>query len=203
MELITQTCLDDLKLTGYTYLAYRTLVNDLLTQNQSTGTDHSTKMLEYTRLNVQRMNKWDKRIELNQDLIRLAKKMTNEQLWVVLTEGWCGDAAQNLPVINKVAQQNDKIELKLLLRDQHPDLMDEYLTNGARSIPKLIVYDKSTGSKLFEWGPRPKPIQDLLYQIKNNLDFSYEQFALQTHTWYAKDKGNTLQKELLALLKSI
>ncbi|MTI40529.1 thioredoxin family protein [Fulvivirga lutimaris] len=184
---------------GLTYHEYRQLIDSLLKINQTTGNNHSEKQLVYTRLNVQRMNKWDKITKLNADLIKAVENINTPQKWLILTEAWCGDAAQNLPAIQKIADLNDNIEVRYLLRDENLDIMDAYLTDGSRSIPKLIILD----NELTNWGPRPAPAQQILKDYKKDESMSYDQFSINLHTWYAKDKGKTLQSEFISLLASL
>src|SRR5690606_26509598 len=123
---------------------YRELIDKLRSQNKTTGEDHSEDMLNYTDLNISRMNKWDKRFELSADVLALLKNTNRKEAWVVLTEAWCGDAAHAIPVMAKMAAASPNIDLHLVLRDENLDLMDQYLTNGGRSIPKLIRVDAET-----------------------------------------------------------
>lgn len=196
-EVITQ----DLIASSMDYRSYRKLLNDLFEEGKTTGTNHSESMMNYAKLNLQRMKKWDKIAKLSDELLLQLSKIKKKQDWIVLTEGWCGDAAQNLPVINKIAEASEYVTLRLLLRDENLDVMDCYLTNGGRSIPKLIIQDSETKSEIGTWGPRPEPAQQVMFEMKEAGDFSYELFSEKTHTWYAKDKTQTLQKELLAILK--
>lgn len=187
---------------GLTYKEYRALIDALLKINQTTGTNHSEKQLGYTRLNVQRMNKWDKITKLNTDLVEAVEKIDAAQKWLILTEAWCGDAAQNLPAIQKIADLNDNIEVRYLLRDENLDIMDAYLTDGGRSIPKLIVLDAKL-NELANWGPRPAPAQQIFKDYKKDESVSYDEYSVNLHTWYAKDKGNTLQSEFSLLLSGL
>jgi len=102
-----------------------------------------------------------------------------------------------LPIIAKMADISSHISLKILLRDENLDIMDAFLTNGGRSIPKLICLDANTLELKWDWGPRPAPAQDLLRIHKTKPDESHEDFVKQVQLWYAKDKSRTLQKELL------
>lgn len=183
---------------GLTYAEYRDLIARLLAINKTTGEDHSEKMIEYTKLNEQRMNKWDKITRITPELDEKIKTLHTKQRWLVLTEAWCGDAAQNLPVIHKIAELSPNVELRLLLRDENLDVMDAYLTNGGRSIPKLIILDEALAPKN-TWGPRPAAVQEILKEMKAG-DITYEEFAVKAHTWYAKDKTLSLQKELLEII---
>ncbi|MEO9966377.1 MAG: thioredoxin family protein [Reichenbachiella sp.] len=185
------------------YESYRTLIENLLKENKATGSNHSESMINYSQLNLQRMKKWDKVIKLSDDLQVAIDKIDKDQTWVALTEGWCGDAAQNLPLVNKIAESNEHINLHLLLRDENLELMDCHLTNGGRAIPKLVILDTETKEVLGTWGPRPKPIQEMLAEMKSKDDFSYEYFSLLSHTWYAKDRSQTAQSEFLSLLQGL
>ena len=185
---------------GMSYEAYRLLIDQLLSENKTTGDNHSESMVDYAKLNMQRMNKWDKIFKPSDELVEVIKSINKPVYWVVLTEGWCGDAAQNLPVIAKLASMNSNITLSLLLRDENLDVMDAYLTNGGQSIPKLIMIDEHL-NELGQWGSRPQPVQDILMDLKaKGGAFSYDEFGVAAHTWYAKDRTKTLQQELLELL---
>lgn len=186
---------------GLTYDEYRKLTGELLALNKTTGDNHSEKMIEYTQLNEKRMNKWDKIAKIIPSLENSVKSIKAPQKWLVLTEAWCGDAAQNLPFINKLAELNPNIQLHLLLRDENLDVMDAYLTNGGRSIPKLIILDDEL-NELAQWGPRPAPAQEKLLKMKEG-GMTYEEYAIELHTWYGKDRGAAFQTEMEALLSSI
>lgn len=189
---------------GISYSTYRTLIDEKYAEGKTTGTNHSESMLNYTKLNVQRMNKWEKVTKLSDEIISLAKQVDKHQYWMLLTEGWCGDAAQCLPLIQKVAELNDNIDLKILLRDENPEVMDAYLTDGGKSIPKLVILDGDTLDEIIVWGPRPEPAQQMMRDHKANPDvMTGAEFATKLHTWYAKDRGQTLQQEFVDLLKSI
>jgi hypothetical protein len=121
-------------------------------------------------------------------------------LWMVITETWCGDSAQNLPIIAKTAELNDKIDLRILLRDSNSDIIDHYLTDGqSRSIPILVAFDLY-GNELFKWGPRPDTAKTLVTNLKHD-GFSKEEFNQQLHLWYGRNRGKELESELLQILK--
>ena len=127
---------------GISYEAYRSLVSDFLTSGKSTGIEQSEALLDYSMLNDRRMKRLDKTIQLSEETITTAKSVQEPVTWLVLSEGWCGDAAQTLPIINKIANQSDFIDLKIVLRDENEELMNQFLTNGGKSIPKLIALNK-------------------------------------------------------------
>jgi hypothetical protein len=183
------------------YAAYKKLIEDLLAEGKSTGPHQSAAFTHYSQLNVQRTHRLEKTMQLLPEVTELALQVTRAQTWLVLTEGWCGDAAQSIPVMHAIAQANPLIKLRFLLRDENLELMDQYLTNGvSRSIPKLIALDASQ-EELFSWGPRPAPLQELFYRMKaEGLAFDASKEELQR--WYNKDKTITIQQEIAALLKN-
>jgi len=182
------------------YITYRKLIDTLLLEGKTTGPNQSASLTEYAKLNVSRMKRVDKTIQILKDLQNIIEDIDYGQTWVVITEGWCGDAAQSVPVFYALSKLNQKINLQLVLRDQNLELMDKYLTNGSRSIPKLIVTKTENLEEIFNWGPRPQPLQKIFYELRGK-DMAYMQIAEQLHAWYFKDKTITTQQELLALFE--
>lgn len=195
-QVITQETLHN----GYSFQEYMELIENLLAENKTTGTDHSQFMVDYTRLNMQRMRRLIKTTLLLNELRETLDVLQKKMAWVVLTEGWCGDAAQIVPVIAEIARYSDKIDLHLLLRDEHPEVMDAYLTNGTRSIPKLICLEAGSLQELGSWGPRPASAQQMVLEGKK-LNISKEAFIERVHKWYADNKTLDTQKELLEKIK--
>lgn len=184
------------------YSAYRTLVSQLLAEGKSTGPNQSEDLTNYSKLNDRRMQRLDKTIKINQETCTFIQNIDQQQTWLVITEGWCGDAAQNVPVINKLAELNAKINLRLVLRDENLALMDQFLTNGGRSIPKLIALD-SDHNVLFTWGPRPSTATQMVVDYKNEHGVLDAAFKQDLQVWYNKDKGQTLQADFKALLETV
>jgi hypothetical protein len=182
------------------YDEYRQMINSLLEQGKTTGTNHSDAMLHYTKMNVQRMKRIDKRAKLTDSLIEQLDELDRPLIWLVITEAWCGDAAQNVPVIAKMAAQNDNIDLKFILRDQNLEIMDNYLTNGGRSIPKLVCLDADTLDELGTWGPRPEVAQQMAMKWKEDPEVSKEDWAKNLHKWYARNRTKELQAEFEELI---
>ncbi|HZE83276.1 MAG TPA: thioredoxin family protein [Puia sp.] len=178
------------------YTAYKKLIEDLLVEGKSTGPHQSEAFNHYSQLNLQRMHRLEKTMQLLPDLKERVQQVGKAQIWLVLTEGWCGDAAQSIPVMNAFAQENSLIRLQFILRDENLDLMDQYLTNGiARSIPKLIALDAVSHEELFNWGPRPAPLQELFYRMKGG-GMAFDAIKEELQRWYNKDKTITIQQEL-------
>lgn len=182
-----------------TYEAYKQLVEELLAAGKATGPQQSEAMIHYSQLNVQRMHRVEKTMQILTEVSERLIRINRPQTWLVLTEGWCGDAAQSLPVIKALADLNPQIRLRILLRDENPELMDRYLTNGvSRSIPKLIAVDPATGNELFTWGPRPTALQESFYGMRSE-GLPYDVIKEELQRWYNKDKTVTIQQELATL----
>lgn len=186
---------------AYSYESYLELLNRLFEEGKTTGNDHSEAMLNYAKINLQRMNRLNKTIKLSDEIKSALDEIQEAQTWLVISEGWCGDAAQNLPAIAKIAEQSEFIDLKIILRDENLEVMDEFLTNGGRSIPKLIALNKANLTLLGTWGPRPQVAQDMVKEFKKIPDGDYQEFQKDLQLWYAKDKSNSLQTEFIGLLK--
>lgn len=181
------------------YSEYRTLVADLLSENKSTGFTQSEALFKYSFLNDRRMKRLDKTSKLTEETVGKLKEVKEPQRWLVLTEGWCGDAAQNLPVINKLAEENPNIDLKLVLRDENLELMDNFLTNGGRSIPKLIALNEKN-DVLFTWGPRPSVATKMIADYKEANGTVDAKVKEDLQVWYNKNKGENVQEDILSLL---
>lgn len=186
--------------TSYSYQEYRKLVSDLLAEGKSTGPNQTEDLTHFSMLNVKRMDRLDKKIELSEDTILRLQKLDKKQLWLVLTEGWCGDAAQNLPVIEKMAKQSSHIELRLILRDENPEVMNLFLTNGARAIPKLISFDEEF-NVLFTWGARPSIATQMVTDYKAKHGKLDPEFKKNLQVWYNKDKGQNVQSDVVTLIE--
>jgi hypothetical protein len=185
------------------YETYVHHMDDMLAQGRTTGPDQSEAFIHYTQLNQQRMHRIGKTIVLLPSAEALMRKITLPQTWLVLTEAWCGDAAQSVPVMHALASVNPLIDLRFLLRDENPGLMDRYLTNGvSRSIPKLIGLDTTTLEELFTWGPRPAPLQKMFLKMRNEGG-EYHAIKEELQRWYNKDGTATIQQELSALAAGV
>lgn len=188
---------------SHSYSEYRKLVSDLLLEGKSTGNEQSENLTHYSSLNVTRMDRLDKTIKIPDENILKLKNLGNHYIWLVISEGWCGDAAQIMPVLNKmVIASEDKIEMKIVLRDENEDLMKLFLTNKKKAIPKLIIIDKATGNLIGSWGPRPKGATDLINDYKNKFGVIDEKVKTELQLWYLKDKGLSTQNEVIDLMQN-
>ncbi len=182
---------------GMSYSQYRDLINRLMAVQKTTGNDQSEAFLHYTRLNIARMDKWDKRYEPTADALNLMRQVDEKQIWLVISEAWCGDAAHSVPVIAKLAAASEAVEFKLVLRDEEEELMDLFLTNGARSIPKLIRLNADTLEVLDTWGSSPAELNELKQSLKR-AEVSKEEFNKAVQIWYARNRGQAIESEIIS-----
>ena len=200
-ELTTEELLQNGIAKGISYQDYRLLMDNLSSEGKATGQEVSKEMIDYTLLNQRRMKRLDKTLKINDDSIEKIKGYDQKNVtWLVLTESWCGDAAQTLPMINKVATLNDNITLKIILRDENLDIMNRFLIHGAMSIPKLVMIDNISGEVLGEWGSRPKNLEQMVIDFKNQHGVLTTSFKEELQVWYNTDKGQSILKDLLVLL---
>jgi hypothetical protein len=115
---------------------------------------------------------------------------------LVIAEDWCGDASSTVPILARFADAVPGMSLRVLRRDEHPELMDRYLTNGSRSIPIVIVLDESF-LELGHWGPRPAVLQ--AWVLANRPLVPKAELYPQIRKWYARDRGETTLREVLAI----
>ncbi len=118
---------------------------------------------------------------------------------MIITEDWCGDSAQNIPFLLKMTESNPNIEFKIIYRDQNTDIIDMYLTNGGRAIPKIVGFN-SEGNELLQWGPRPEYAKQLVKDWKES-GLTKEEFNEKLHLWYGRDRGKTLEVEFASILE--
>ncbi len=180
------------------YVEFKNYSEKIVTSLENAELKEEEKSLfEYRKLNLARVNRVEKTYEPS-DKIKSVMTGIKKQTWLVITEDWCGDSAQNLPAIAKISSLNENINLKIVLRDQNLDLMDLYLTDGKRSIPKLIALDEEL-NEIFIWGPRPKAAQEYFDNLKNK-GLEKEDIIKEIHLWYAKDKSQSLENEFVEIL---
>jgi hypothetical protein len=134
------------------------------------------------------------RVRLPDDVVSQAMTIAGGWHLVALSEDWCGDAVNTLPVIARLAEHAGW-DLRILSRDANPDLMEAHLTNGrSRSIPVVIVYDEHF-EEIGWWGPRPGEIQD--WVLGEGLALPSPERYKVVRGWYARDRGRTTLRELL------
>lgn len=186
---------------GINYTTYRQLILDLLKEGKSTGITENPEYFQFSELNNSRMNRLDKTIKILEShqnkLQNLSKKIT----WLVISESWCGDAAQIVPVLNKLANCSENIDFKIVIRDENLELMDMFLTNGNRAIPMLLIIDNETYELIAKWGPRPKTASKMVVDYKTQHGSLDADFKIQLQNWYNADKGIEIQHEVMKLMQ--
>lgn len=186
---------------GWNYTEYRKMLQDLLAEGKTTGADQSEGMINYATINQKRMDRGDKTVKISEEVLAELNAVKPREKWLVITEGWCGDASQILPTLAKMETAVSGIEMKMILRDQNLDVMDAFLTNGTRGIPKVIRLNPDTNEVIGEWGPRPAAMQVLVDEWKKTPGVPKEEMYAKVHGAYAKDRGTAVISELMEELK--
>ncbi len=186
---------------GYSYEEYRDFTSRLLAEGKTTGQNQSEEMIHYTRLNDQRMSRLDKKLELETETLEVLNDVPSTN-WLVITEPWCGDAPQLVPLFYAMANAAPDTTLRLILRDENPEVMDHFEYKGSRAIPVLIVMDKDF-NVLGRWGARPAPAQIMVEEYKKmDPKPPYSELTVRLQKWYNQDKTKTSQEEIVELLKT-
>ena len=182
------------------YPEYIELGKKLLSQNQTSGMDQSAEMVEYARLNDHRVDRILKKgVVLPESKARL--ESINEPAYLlVISEYWCGDAAQNIPWIHLMVKDHPTLQLRIVFRDENPDLMNQFLTNGSQSIPKVILLNANK-EVCGTWGPRPESAQHLIMENKKTGALPKDELYKKLHLWYAQNEGKEIQSEFFSLLE--
>lgn len=183
------------------YGEYRELISRLRQEEKTTGHDQSAAMLHYTDLNIGRMNKWDKRYTPDEESIDFLRQYSQEEIWLVISEAWCGDAAHSLPVMAHFEDLTPCIHLRIVLRDDNPDLMNLFLSEGKRSIPKLIRLKADNLDYINSWGSRPQELQQIFQSLKST-GLEKSEISRNLQLWYARNRGKAIEKELISLMKT-
>jgi glutaredoxin len=180
------------------YSKYNLLFKQLVAEDRTTGEETQEK-IDYTKLNFSRTKRLDKTAEIPEESMEVFKNISEKQTWLVISEPWCGDAAQTLPFLNKISQLSENIDLKIVLRDENPELMDEFLTNGSRSIPVVIILDEAF-NVLQTWGPRSRAATKLVADYKEHHGKIDDAFKEMLQVWYNNDKGVSIINDILETL---
>lgn len=200
MELVIENIIKKSLETSYSYAEYRNLVSNLADKGASTGLEQSEALSQYTQLNNSRMRRWDKTLKFSDEAIAKIKSVNQKIKWVVLSESWCGDASPALPVMNKIAELNANISLSIILRDENLEVMNQFLTNGSMSIPKLIAIDVEEDTVVATWGPRSMKATQLVEDYKAEHGKLTPEFKQDLQVFYNKDKGQSVLQDILKLL---
>jgi L-aspartate oxidase len=177
------------------YTQYNLLFKQLAEEGRTTG-EQTQEKIDYTKLNFSRTKRLDKTAEISEESIEVFKNISEKQTWLIISEPWCGDAAQTLPFLNKIAQFSENIDLKIVLRDENPELMNQFLTNGSQSIPVVIMLDENL-NVLQTFGPRSKAATKLVTDYKTQHGKIDDAFKELLQVWYNEDKGVSIVNDIL------
>ena len=181
----------------FSYAEYIAFCESLVDQQLNSGPTQTEALANFTKLNLSRMKRVQKTLSIPAETLNGFKEISQGR-WIVITESWCGDAAQSVPVIAHLAELNSNIQCDIVLRDENPELIDAFLTNGGRSIPKVLFINPD-GEIVQVWGPRPQVLQEA-FVAEHKAGIPHEQSVLMLQDWYNNDKGATLAQEILALI---
>ncbi len=191
---------EDLSKKGFDY---EVLVNNIRKTAEETDTtkldEKAKKRHQIIKLNYHRYLRIEKTFQVSEQLKERIASITNPQFWLLITEESCGDSAQTIPCIHKMVRDNPNITLKFLYRNENPEIMDQFMTDGKRRIPKLIAFDE-TGNELFQWGPRPEEADDLFYQLRDEENRQKHEALEKVHQWFSRDQCKSLKEEFVGLL---
>lgn len=196
-----------------TYNAYIENVNALVAQGKSSTNDASNdeEHLHFTQLNQSRMKRLDKTTHLSSETIAILSQWELPIYFLVISEGWCGDAAQILPVINKMTEVNENLKMRVIYRDEHLNIMDRYLTNGGRAIPIILIVRQENGIVVGQYGPRPDELSKIMVVRKvlerelpvHEQKAFFEESKALAQKWYNENKTIDIQNGLMAVLEKI
>lgn len=185
---------------GVNYNEYKTLFEQLVADGKTSGPNQSEMYVHYTKLNLSRTNRVEKKLKLSTDTLTALHQAHDPQYWILITEPWCGDAAQSVPVIHAMAEANPNVELVVVYRDDNRELMDNYLTNGGIAIPIVVFVNQSDLTELGHWGPRPADAQKIMNDYKalpEDQKPPFTELAETMQKWYNANKTVDTQKEFI------
>ncbi|MDO6738341.1 thioredoxin family protein [Wenyingzhuangia sp. 2_MG-2023] len=187
---------------SFTYEEYMEQVTNLVANKKSSGEIQSDLLTNYTKLNYARMKRLNKTQRIDDLTLKTLKLLNQNYTWILLTETWCGDAAQTIPFIHKIANSSKNIDLRVAYRDENMELMDHFLTNGGAAIPKLIMINNKN-EVLADWGPRPSSATIMVDNYKSKHGSLTPEFKEELQNWYNKNKGADTLNDLNVLLLNV
>jgi len=186
---------------GLSYAQYLALMERQAAAPVSDLSEEEAQRVEFTKLNLHRSGRISRTYRPTPELAKRVLGLAMPQLWLVLTEPWCGDSAQCLPYLVKLAEESSGITLSILLRDDNLEVMDQYLTAGKRGIPRLIAF-AADGDELFRWGPRPAAAQ-VVFDAAKAEGLAKPELLGKLHLWYGRNRGEALETELTGLFSGL
>ncbi|MDO4229526.1 MAG: thioredoxin family protein [Capnocytophaga sp.] len=189
-------------LNSVSYSTYRNMIEKWVQEGKTSGPEQGQEQIHYTALNEKRYKRLDKSIVIPEEKAEFFRNYSKSITLLVITESWCGDAAQIVPVVNKIAELNPKIMLKLVFRDENEALMNLFLTNGGKAIPVVVFLDLEN-NVLAWWGSRPSIATKMVEDYKAVHGKLSPEFKEELQKWYNQDKGNNIVDDFIKILKDI
>jgi len=168
----------------------------------NSGDAQSEELSNYTKLNFSRLKRLNKTLELTENIKETLVNFKQKITFLAITETWCGDAAQTIPVINKITENSHYLNFRLVYRDQNKNLINHYLTNGGEAIPIVIILDENN-KPITHWGPRPTMATKLVKDFKAEHGTITDEFKKDLQIWYHKNKGVDTMNDFNKILQNI
>ncbi len=177
-----------------TFDEYLKITEERFHNNPDKNDDHQ----EYYELGLQRMHRTLKTYKVDEAQLQNLKNKNFKGKILIISEPWCGDASATVPAVSKFFEAAG-IEAKIFLRDSDTSLIDQFLTDGTQSIPKVLILNEDFSVKNV-WGPRPKHGLELLKKFKENPEsYPREEFYNDLQVYYAKNRGKDAIEEILLM----
>lgn len=192
---------EEVKMRTYSFKEYFELMESFAKLGLTSGNENTEERVQNTKINFVRMKRWMKTFEIDDSLKEEIKNIKSPICWTVITEAWCGDSAQIIPAMAKIAESSEgKIKLQFIFRDDNPEFINKYLTNGGKAIPKLIARNLDAHD-IYVWGPRPATPTNIMTQWKNNPQGKTKDDIMKIiHLWYASNQQKEVISELTQLI---
>lgn len=186
------------------YDEYESIHQQLVADEKTTGGHTEELYIRFTKLNLSRTKRVLKKTEVTEEVITTLQNLKKKETWLVITEPWCGDASQSVPVFYKLSQLNKNIDFRLVNRDEHPELMSHFLTDGGTAIPILVFINPETNEVKGHWGPRPEKAQQMMRDYKSlEVKPPLEEMMENMQKWYNNDKTSSTQHEVISTWASV
>ncbi len=189
-------------LKAISYETYRNLIDKYEAEGKSSGEEQTEERVYYTALNQKRYKRLDKTIEIPEEKAQFFINYPKSVCLLVITESWCGDAAQIVPVVHKIAERNRKVPMRLVFRDENEELMNLFLTNCGKAIP-IVVFLDLEDKVLAHWGSRPSVATKMVEEEKAKNGKLSPEFKEELQRWYNQDKGATIVDDFKKILETI
>lgn len=194
------------------YTSYVEMVGNLCVRRETTGSPEFRGEF-WVNLMIDSLACIDNLLQvasLNKNTLKTLKKQEMPLTWLAITEAWCIDSAHSLPIIYKMSEANPNIRMKVILRDEPPYIIDNFLTRGRRAIPKVICLDAESLVVLGTWGPRPTELQakimlkteavNKLIEDESMTEDKTNELVSIAKKWYKEDQTESIQIEILKSL---